>query len=87
VIDVISSLKEFGVVVSICDPWAEEEQVLREFGLTSTKSVDNKRYDSVVLAVAHNEFIELDYSRLTKSNSVIYDVKNVLKNSIKNKSL
>ena len=87
VIDVIASLKEFGVTVSVCDPWAEETQVLREFGLTSTKSVDKKKYDSVVLAVAHNEFIELDYSTFTKSNSVIYDVKNVLANSVKNKTL
>ena len=87
VIDVIASLKEFGITVSICDPWAEEAQVLREFELISTKSVDEKKYDSVVLAVAHNEFVQLDYSTFTKSNSVIYDVKNVLANSVKNKSL
>ena len=87
VVDVISSLKEFGANVTIFDPWAEEEQVLEEFGYKSTKRIINKKYEAIVLAVAHNEFKELDYSKLTNDNSVIYDVKNVLSSTIKNKSL
>ena len=87
VVDVIASLEEFGANVTIFDPWAEEEQVLEEFGYTSTKKIINKKYEAIVLAVAHNEFKELDYSKLTTDSSVIYDVKNVLSSTLKNKSL
>ena len=87
VVDVISSLEEFGANVTIFDPWAEEEQVLQEFGYKSTKKIINRKYEAIVLAVAHNEFKELDYSKLTSDSSVIYDVKNVLSRTVKNKSL
>ncbi len=87
VVDVISSLEEFGANVTISDPWAEEEQVFNEFGYKSSKKINNKKYEAIVLAVAHNEFKELDYSKLTSDSSVIYDVKNVLSSTIRNKSL
>lgn len=87
VVDVISSLEEFGANITIFDPWAEEEQVFKEFGYTSSKKISNKKYEAIVLAVAHNEFKELDYSKLTSDSSVIYDVKNVLSSTIRNKSL
>jgi len=87
VVDVISSLEEFGANVTIFDPWAEEQQVFKEFGYTSSRKINYKKYEAIVLAVAHNEFKELDYSKLTSDSSVVYDVKNVLSRTIKNKSL
>ncbi len=86
-VDVINSLKEYGTNVVIYDPWANEEEVLREYGLKSTKEFSNQEYDAIVLTVAHNEFKELDFSELKKEKSVVYDVKNILPNSIKDKNL
>ncbi|MEQ6123465.1 nucleotide sugar dehydrogenase [Pseudotenacibaculum sp. MALMAid0570] len=78
VIDVISALKEFGANVSIYDPWAEVEEVEREYNLKSLNTLPNRKYDALVLTVAHNEFTQLDFKSLLNDNHVIYDVKNVL---------
>ena len=42
------------------------------------KSVPSDSYDAVILAVAHNEFLEMDMTSLGKANSVLYDVKGIL---------
>jgi UDP-N-acetyl-D-galactosamine dehydrogenase len=83
VVDVISSLKEYGVNLTIYDPWANEEEVLHEYSLKSTKSLPKQKFDAIVLTVAHNEFKGLDFEVLKKERSVVYDVKNILESSIK----
>jgi UDP-N-acetyl-D-galactosamine dehydrogenase len=87
VVDVIAALKEYGVNVTICDPWANEEEVLHEYNLVSVKEVPKENFDAVVLTVSHNEFKELDYSSLKKENSLVYDVKNILSDKVKDKNL
>jgi len=86
-IDVISCLREYGVSVTTYDPWANEEEVLKEYGLKSTKSVPKETFDAVVLTVSHRQFLDLDFPTLRKDKSVIYDVKNMLNESIKDKTL
>jgi UDP-N-acetyl-D-galactosamine dehydrogenase len=87
VVDVIAALKEYGVNVTICDPWANEEEVLHEYNLVSVKEVPKENFDAVVLTVSHSEFKELDYSSLKKENSLVYDVKNILSDKVKDKNL
>ena len=87
VIDVVSALNQFGVNVTIYDPWANEDEVLKEYGLISTKTVPKEAYDAIVLTVAHKEFLDLDFSSLKKDDSIIYDVKNILTKALKDKSL
>ena len=82
VIDVINELKDFGVEVDVYDPWASKEEVKHEYGLdliTSNQQLETKNYDAVVLAVAHDEFKELDIK--PKDNQVVYDIKSILKNA------
>jgi UDP-N-acetyl-D-galactosamine dehydrogenase len=86
-VDVISSLKEYGVNVTIYDPWANEDEVMHEYGLKSTKSLPSKKFDSIVLTVSHNEYKELNFSSLRKDKSILYDVKNILDESLKDKTL
>jgi UDP-N-acetyl-D-galactosamine dehydrogenase len=87
VVDVIAALKEYGANISIHDPWADEKEVLHEYGLTSLKTIPNEKFDAVVLTVAHNEFMNLDFSLLMKDNAVIYDVKNILPNPLADRTL
>lgn len=87
VIDVVSALKEYGVNITIFDPWADEEEVLHEYDLVSKKQLPSGTFDSVVLAVAHQEFLSLDLESLTKDKSVVYDVKNILVKSKKDGGL
>jgi UDP-N-acetyl-D-galactosamine dehydrogenase len=87
VVDLISSLKDYGVNISVSDPWANEEEVMIEYGIKSTNSVPKEKFDSIVLTVSHNEFKIIDFEFLRKENSVVYDVKNVLDKSLKDKTL
>ncbi len=83
VIDVIDELKSYGIQVSVYDPWASAEEVKQEYGLDlrSDKALE-EQYDGIILTVAHNEFQNLDYPSLRKSESVIYDVKGVLDTAV-----
>ena len=82
VIDVVSSLKEFGTNITVCDPWADPEELINEYDLVSSKKIPNEKFDAIVLTVAHDTFLKLDLNSYRKDNSVIYDVKGVLKNCV-----
>ena len=87
VVDLISTLNEYELNLTIFDPVADDKQVLKEFGLSTTKSISNQKFDSIILAVPHNEFRKIDFSRLRKNKSIIYDLKNFLDKSISDKTL
>ncbi len=81
VIDVIRELKEFGTDVVVYDPWADPEEVKREYDLDLLSSPEGK-FDAIVLAVAHDKFDELDIEALKNGdNTVVYDIKSKLKES------
>ena len=79
IVDVIKSLLEYGIKITIYDPWANPKEVYHEYKLETTTSVPDNKFDAVVLGVSHNEFLNLDFEKLKKENAVIYDVKGVLK--------
>lgn len=78
VIDVVKELNNYHLNVTIYDPWANPQEVEREYGLTSTNQLPDDKFDAIVLTVAHKTFQSLNLKDLRKSNSVIYDVKAVL---------
>jgi UDP-N-acetyl-D-galactosamine dehydrogenase len=78
VVDIISELKEFECKVDLYDPWADSKEVKLEYDLEMQtadclKKIDN--YSAVILAVAHNQFLEIDFSNVKKSKTVFYDLK------------
>ncbi|OOQ58139.1 nucleotide sugar dehydrogenase [Mucilaginibacter pedocola] len=82
VADIYTELKAFGVNVDVHDPRADAERVEKEYGITLIPSID-KKYDAIILAVAHSEFLTLDYAAITNGEaSVIYDTKSVLPRDI-----
>jgi len=86
-VDVVNALKSYGTNISIYDPWANEEEVMHEYGMISSKKIPTTKFDAVVLTVAHNKFMNLDFSLLIKDNAVIYDVKNILPKSFADNTL
>jgi UDP-N-acetyl-D-galactosamine dehydrogenase len=81
VIDIIKELNSFGAKIEVYDPWIDQEEAGRHYGVTMIDHLPENRYDAIVLAVAHREFAALsaqDLRTLCKPNAVIYDVKNVL---------
>lgn len=87
VVDVVTALKEYNTAVTVYDPWANPQDVEREYGFVSTQQFPVGTFDAIVLTVAHEEFKSIDIESLKKENAVVYDVKNVLTSDIKNKSL
>lgn len=85
VVDVVKNLKEFGTNVTIFDPWANPEEVKKEYNLITTKKIPQSKFDAIVLAVAHNEFLTIDFNEFLNEKGVIYDVKGVLKGSVDGK--
>ncbi len=78
IVDVITALTDYGIIVSIYDPWANPEDVQNEYHLTTTTDLPHQKFDALVLGVAHQEFLDLDLTQLQNSNSLLYDVKGVL---------
>ncbi len=79
VVDLIKHLNEYRVKTTIYDPWANPEEVLTEYGITTTKTKPKEEFDMLILAVAHKEFIETDLSPLKHAKTLVYDVKGKLK--------
>lgn len=78
IVDVIKALKEYGIEVTIYDPWASIAEVKHEYGLETVNDLPGEKFDAIVLGVAHKEFAELDFAGLRKERSIVYDVKGIL---------
>lgn len=79
VIDIIDELKDFGVDVNVYDPHALRDEVKEEYGVTLLEYLPEvKSYDGIILAVAHNEFNEIDFNFLKDQATVLFDVKGIL---------
>lgn len=79
VIDIVRRLEKYKVNVTIHDPWADPKEVMHEYGVVcSNGEATTRKYDAVLLAVAHNEFKGLDLPSLSKEHTVIYDIKSML---------
>jgi UDP-N-acetyl-D-galactosamine dehydrogenase len=82
VIDLYHELKKFGCTVEVFDPWADPREVKHEYGIDiltpgEDKFPDHNHHDAVVLAVAHLDFLRLDFSE-KNPRQVIYDIKALL---------
>ena len=82
VVDIVNALKEYNLNITIYDPWANPAIAEHEYGLAITNELPAEKFDAAIMAVAHNEFKELDVTMLVKENSVIYDVKGMLPREI-----
>lgn len=80
VIDIIEEFETYDVNVDVYDPWASKDEVRHEYGfeLLDNASQLKNDYDAIILAVSHNEFLELDIQSLKSSIGVIFDVKSLL---------
>jgi UDP-N-acetyl-D-galactosamine dehydrogenase len=75
VIDIINELTTYNVNVTIFDPWANPEEVQHEYGVISQNDMPNDKYDAVILAVSHKEFLKINLQNLLNATAVFYDVK------------
>ena len=79
VIDIFKEFSEFGTRVDIYDPWAIAEEVKHEYGVDIISELDeNKKYQAVLLAVAHDEFQTFDFEKHFSAGAVVFDAKAVV---------
>ncbi len=74
-IDVYNELLTYNLNVDIFDPWASKEEVKSEYDIEVYNELPEKKYNAIILTVAHDEFKNLDLDALKNGKAIIYDVK------------
>lgn len=77
-VDVVRGLQDFGCSVDIYDPWADPQEIAREYGLHSVNEMPTEKYDAIVLAVSHRQFADMDIAALKSDKAVVFDIKGTL---------
>jgi len=78
VVDIIKELETYGVNIHVYDPWVDPEEAVAEYGITPVATLEDGKFDAIVLAVSHEQFKQMDIKQvraLGKPDSVIYDLK------------
>ncbi|TBU74538.1 Vi polysaccharide biosynthesis UDP-N-acetylglucosamine C-6 dehydrogenase TviB [Phytopseudomonas daroniae] len=81
IVDIVSELKDFNIEVDVYDPWVNKEEAKHEYGLIPIDEPKEGCYDGIILAVAHEQFKNLDASKIRsfgKASNIIYDLKYIL---------
>jgi UDP-N-acetyl-D-galactosamine dehydrogenase len=80
VTDIIAEFAEYGIAVDVYDPWVNSDEAFREYAIRPVEHLQEDTYGGIVLAVAHQQFAEMNIAQLRslcKDKSVIYDVKSL----------
>ena len=77
VIDIFNALQEYNLNITVFDPWANPQIVDKEYGISVVNELPDSKFDSVILAVCHDAFQDIQVNTLRKDNSVLYDVKGI----------
>ena len=78
VIDIYRELLDYNCHVDIYDPWINSEEALREYGVQVLSALSKKKYDGIILAVAHQQFEEMGIEKIRsfgQPKNVLYDLK------------
>ncbi len=78
-IDIYHELLSYGMEVDLYDPWASQAEVMEEYSIEILNDYpENRDYGTVILAVAHEEFRNIDLMAHKNKGAIIYDVKAIL---------
>ena len=78
VVDIYKALAEYNLHITVYDPWVNSEVARSEYGIDVLNELPSKKYDAVIMAVAHDVFNMLSIQSLVKELAVVYDVKWIL---------
>jgi UDP-N-acetyl-D-galactosamine dehydrogenase len=86
VVDVIAALQRYGIEPVLVDPWVDANEAKREYGLMVLASIpEGARYQAVIAAVAHHQFINLTeekWSQILQSDGLVLDIKGIAPRSL-----
>lgn len=76
VVDIVNTLGEYNLNLTIFDPWANPAAVEKEYGLKVVNELsEGEKYDAAIVAVAHREFGDIRVVDYMKPEHVVFDVK------------
>lgn len=80
VIDIYQDLVEYGLDLTVYDPWVDSAEVIAEYGIKvlNSRSVLETKYSAIILAVSHNQFLEIDFEKIKDNKSILFDIKGFL---------
>ena len=85
IVDVVSSFSDYGINVTIYDPWANPDEVKHEYSMEISTKIPSQKFDAVVLGVAHKTFSDMNLSSLRNETSILYDVKGIIEYDVDGK--
>jgi UDP-N-acetyl-D-galactosamine dehydrogenase len=85
IVDVIKSLNDFGIQVTLFDPIANPAEVKHEYNLITTQTLPIDKFDAIVLGVSHTVFLKMNLSSLRNETSILYDIKGVIRDEVDGK--
>ncbi len=78
VVDIYKALQEYNLNLVVYDPWANPVVAKCEYNIEIVNNLPVDEFDTLILAVAHDEFKEMDMTKILKRRHVIFDVKGIL---------
>jgi len=84
VVDIINELRDYGINVFVTDPIADKREVEKEYNLKLLDIEDFKNLDGIIVAVAHNQYLnftqkDFDKYFISEGKKIIVDVKSIYK--------
>ena len=88
VVDLVKSLKNYDIDISLYDPWVDKKYFEKEYNLKVTDKIENLKFDGIILAVSHDLFKKIKLDKIKSSKkSVVYDVKGFFNSDLVTKRL
>lgn len=77
VIDIYNELNAFNIKVDVYDPWADPKKVQKEYQIQLIDQL-GEYYDAIILAVAHEQFLKLNFTSYKNKGAIVFDTKSYL---------
>ena len=78
VIDIYNELVSFNISVDVYDPWASRAEVKEKYNIDLIDHINSIKYQAIIIAVAHDKILEIDFSEIVSENSVVFDTKSCI---------
>jgi UDP-N-acetyl-D-glucosamine/UDP-N-acetyl-D-galactosamine dehydrogenase len=85
VVDIVHEFLDYGANVDVHDPWVDAAEAKHEYDLDIVAKPADGKYDAIILAVAHREFVQAGIDVIRKygrRDCVVYDLKSMFDASL-----
>ncbi len=82
--DMVSLFRAHNALVDVYDPWVRSEDIMHEYGISTTAKIEEEFYEAIVIAVGHKQFLDMGIDKIRsfgKKEAILFDVKNIFKKS------